>query len=392
MDVTEDLLARIWTSLDETGVWVAPELAGEVSAEELADLQEAVAAVPTPTYVVVQPLADGDLFGGDPKELLTRLHDRYEGEGLYLAPQFSRGDHGLLYMVDRAWGTDLDPWQAVAVANARHGEGEERYIEDLGAYLVETAELLTDDTLPQAYEEEVASGFPSSSSSTSPGPSYDEGPSTELLVGAGLGVILIVAVVAGYRRGRRPRTFVLPDSVVAQVREAQADRAEQEARRTLLLLGDAIRTHDLDPGDDSQAWQAALDHYDAAARVLDTRGADLDALDAVGALVLARRGRAALDDATSGRPYRPAPTCYLNPLHGAPTKKSTRLVQGGHTGDVPLCADCRADLKSGRAPDALRVQRRGRAVLYVDSGAEPWASTAYGALGGDLVTALHRGR
>lgn len=388
MDVTDDLLAQIWSSLEQTGVWVAPELAGEVSADELADLQEAVAAVPTPTYVVAQPLSDSDAFGGDPKELLTQLHDRYDADGLYLATQFY-GDYENLRLVDRAWGTDLDIWEAEAVAEARHAD-DEGDVEDVGAYLVEVARLLTDDGLAQAYDEEVASSYQSDSG----GSSYDDGddPVGGLLVGGLLGLVLVVAVVAVVRHGRRPRTFELPDSVVAQVREAQVDRAEQQARTTLLELGDAIRTHDLDPGDDNQAWQAALDHYDAAARVLDTGGADLGPLDAVGALVLARRGRAALADATAGRAYRPAPTCYLNPLHGPPTKALTRLEQGGHTGDVPLCKDCRADLKAHRTPDALRVDRGGRAVLYVDSGAEPWASTAYGALGGDLVAALHRGR
>ncbi|SDC13966.1 hypothetical protein [Nocardioides lianchengensis] len=107
MDVSEDLLAQIWASLEETGVWVAPEAAAEVSAEELADLESAVAEVPTPTYVVVQP--DLDDFAGEPAELLTQLHDRYDGDGLYLAPQFY-GGLDRLNLTDRAWGTEVDPW------------------------------------------------------------------------------------------------------------------------------------------------------------------------------------------------------------------------------------------------------------------------------------------
>ncbi|MEI5672154.1 MULTISPECIES: hypothetical protein [unclassified Nocardioides] len=384
MDVSEDLLAQIWASLEETGVWVAPEAAAEVSAEELAELESAVAEVPTPTYVVVQP--DLDDFAGEPAELLTQLHDRYDADGLYLAPQFY-GGLDRLNLTDRAWGTEVDPWQALAVARARHTDDDGR-VDDLGAYLVEAAELLTDDALPQAYEDEVASR--SSTSTPSSGDGRGDDPVGGTLVGVALGLVVVAAVVGALRRRRRPRAFALPSSVVAQVREAQADRLEQEARSGLLVLGDAIRTHDLDPGDDSQAWQAALDHYDAAARVLDTGGSDLGVLDAVGAVVLVRRGRAALDAATAGKPYRPVAGCYLNPLHAPPTRKRTRLVQDGHTGDVPLCPDCRADLKAGRAPDALRVDRGGKAVLYVDSGVEPWASTAYGALGGDLVGALHR--
>lgn len=386
--MSEDLLAQIWASLESTGVWVAPELSGEVSPAELAALREAVAAVATPTYVVVQPLVDGDAFGGEAAELLTQLHDRYDAGGLYLAPQFYGGPD-TLNVVDRAWGTDLDPWQALAVAEARHADAEDR-IDDLGGFLVEATQLIADPDLPQAYDDEVAST--SAPTGGGPDPVENGDPVAGLLVGGLLGLLIVAAVVAVVRRGRRPQTFALPASVVAQVREAHADRIEQEARTGLLALGDAIRTEDLDAGDDNRAWQAALDHYDAAARVLDTGGADLDVLDAVGALVLVRRGRAALAAATSGKPYRPATSCYLHPLHDAPTGRRTRLVQDGHTGDVPLCAACRADLKAGRTPDALRVDRGGRAVLYVESGAEPWASTAYGALGADLVGALHRTR
>ncbi len=235
---------------------------------------------------------------------------------------------------------------------------------------------------------EAAASTESSVPSTSPESSSDGSGDLALVAVLGVGVLVAAIVVAAVRR-RGPRTFALPDSVVAQVREAHADRIEQEARDLVLELGEAVRRSDLDTDHDTGAWQAALDHYDAATRVLDGSD-DLELLDAVGALVLARQARAALDAATSGKTFRPLRLCYLNPLHDGPGRTSMRLEQDGHTLDVPVCRTCRSDLKAGRDPDALRVERRGRAVLYVDSGVEPWASTAYGTLGTGLVGALHR--
>ncbi len=382
----DELLTSIWTALDTTGVWVAPELAREVAAEDLAEIQDAVADSPVPLYVVVQPLRDGDAFGGDPAELLTQLHDDFGADGVYLAPQFFGGpDH--VNLVDRAWGSEVDAWQAGSVAEHRHGDGEGR-IDDLGAYLADVARLVSDGDAQEAWEEEVQ---PTLTTTTDPGgtaTSPDDGPPVLGLVGAGLAVLLVAAVVV---RRRKPRTFTLPDSVVDQLREAHADRVEQQARTLVLELGEAVHRSDLDADHDAGAWQAALDHYEAATRVLD-RSQDLGILDAVGALVLARQGRAALDAATSGHPFVPLRLCYLNPLHDAPTKAPLRLEQHGRTLTVPVCSTCRADLKAHRDPDALRVPRGRRAVLYVDSGVEPWASTAYGSLGTGLVGALHQRR
>ncbi|WP_244929714.1 hypothetical protein [Nocardioides sp. W7] len=389
---TDDLLATIWSALDSTGVWVSPELAPAISPADLAAIEDAVADSPVPIFVVVQRLADGDAFGGEPEELLTQLHDRYDADGLYLAPRFYGSGTDQLTLVDRSWGTALEARDAVSVAEHRHGDGEGK-VDDLGVFLADTTRLLADGTAAAAYEEEVVPTYtstaPSSPEPTGPADSGDGLPAAGV-VGAGLVLALaLVAVALAVRRRRTPRTFTLPASVVSQVREAQADRIEQQARGLVLELGEAVRSSDLDKSDDTEAWQAALDHYDGATRVLD--GADdLALLDAVGALVLARQGRAALDAANSGNAFQPLRLCYLNPLHESPGRTPMRLEQGGHTLDVPVCRSCRADLKAGRDPDALRVERSRRAVLYVDSGVEPWASSAYGALGTSLVSALHR--
>ena len=59
-----------------------------------------------------------------------------------------------------------------------------------------------------------------------------------------------------------------------------------------------------------------------------------------------------------------------------------------------MCATCRKDLAAGRRPDILDVVRDGVPVHYFATDAEPWASTGYGALEPDLLTALrgHRSR
>ena len=254
---------------------------------------------------------------------------------------------------------------------------------------------VADGTAQQAWDAYIdalprTSSGTSSSGSSSASDAEDSGGGNAVGVGAVVGVVVALAAVAAVWRVRRARrrTFSLPASVIAHVREAHDDRLEEQARAEVLALGEAIDAEDVDPSDEPVAWQAALDHYDGAKRVLSRGGGEPEVLDVVGAIVLARRGTRALADANAGREFIPAPLCYLNPLHAAP-RGSSKVETGGRRVEVPLCAACQKDLQGGRAPDVLDVERRGRAVHYFDTDAEPWASTGYGTLKPDLVERLH---
>ena len=176
--------------------------------------------------------------------------------------------------------------------------------------------------------------------------------------------------------------------MIEHVREAHDQRLEERAQADVLALGERIDATEMATADDQAAWQTALDHYDAAQRVLGRGDSRPEVLDVVGAIVLAKRGLEAVAAAKSGGPFTPTPVCFLNPLHDKPHGTST-VESGGRRVKVPLCAACRSDLRSGRTPDTLDVIRGGRAVHYFDSDAEPWASTGYGSLRSDLVPRLH---
>ncbi len=386
-----DLLTEIQQALDETGVWIAPAAAAEFSPEEVSELTEQVAAMPTPTYVVVQPLSEGDEFGGDPIELVTQLHDRSGEPGLYLAPAFY-GDLGNVNLQSRTWGPGPDPWRAVQVAEHRHSEELHGPIDDVGAMMVDVVTLLATDTAEEAYAEEVEPALEEYRAEESTPPAAEDGGGGVLPTVSVVGGLVILAAAAAAwwtRRRERARVLRLPASVVANVQAAHVERLTQRARADVLALGEAIDAADLTRGDDTDAWQAALDHYDVGQRVLERGGGRPDLLDVVGAIVLARRGTAALAAAQAGRAFQPEQPCYLNPLHGGPTRPA-KVESGGRTADAPLCSACRTALKAGRAPDVLDVERRGRVVHYFETDAEPWTSTGYGALHGDLVERLHR--
>lgn len=383
----EAVLAEIQAALDTDGVWVAPSLRERVDGADVAAISDQLAAMEVPTYFVLHDLQDSDPFGGDPAELLTRLHDRSDKDGFYLAPQFYGGPERFLVQ-SRSWGSENRDHHAIAVADHRH-EDDDGLVADTGAYFVELAGLLADPTAAkEAYEAEVVPTFDSpGTSSTSGSPYADDG--NEALVGAGVGALLaLLAVVVWWRRrARRGRVLQLPASVVANVRAARDSALERRADVDVLALGEAIDEAEIDPvRHDAAAWQQALDHHEGAQRVL--RRPERDVLDVVGAIVLAERGRRALAAATAGKPFVPAARCYLHPLHEGRIHRSV-VESGGRQVEVPVCSACRAALKAGRTPDVLDVERRGRPVHYFETDAEPWASTGYGALHPDLIGRLH---
>ncbi|NPC95698.1 hypothetical protein [Nocardioides sp. zg-DK7169] len=394
-----DPVTEIVADLREDGVHIGPGMARHVDAAEEAAIEAAVARIDVPVHVVVRALEDGDVFSGDAGDMLTRVHDDLGTPGWFVAPTyiFSTGEYSL---ESKEWTGDegrLDlPYNAYGIAHWLHPE-------DVGAGLVELTTAIADGTVPaKAAEARDAYEARPETTTTAPGPDGGDGDGAggPVIVGAVVAALVVGALAAlAIRRRRRPAgargrpepRFTLPPSVLERVRSADDARLRSRAEQDVLALGERIDGTQLTRTANADAWQAALDHYDAARRVLGRDpAASPDLLDVIGAIVLAARGGAALDAAGRSRAFSPDAPCFLNPLHGRAGARR-KLDDAGRALDVLVCAQCGKDLAAGRRPDILDVVRDGEPVHYFATDAEPWASTGYGALEPDLLTAL-RGR
>ncbi|MDT9594525.1 hypothetical protein RDV89_15680 [Nocardioides zeae] len=419
--MAEDEVQTILAELRADGLYVHPSAAQLVPAEQqeqieanLAELREAGA----PVYVVVEDVSETGRFGSM-DSLLTRVHDRSvtDGdplEGLYVATDwFYSADYaereGIApyTLSDRGWSvseklpTDFDALDVNQVED------------DLGDGLVLLTESMAarvDGDLTQ-WDSYIGSVREAREQDRAQEEGSD-GAGGTVLLGAGAVLAIVVAGVLLSRRARsgaRPGTpergvrasaqgsrgaaYTLPPSAVELVRAAHDARVVTRGRDELLALGEAVDAAELTPRGDADSWQAALDHYDAARRVLrpEDPADDVPLLDGVGGLVLAQRGRAALAAASRGRAWSPQAPCFLNPLHGPGTTERDVEV-GGQRLHAPLCTRCRRDLKRGGKPAILDVMVDGSPRHYFETDARPWADTGFGALVPDLVTALHRAR
>lgn len=188
-------------------------------------------------------------------------------------------------------------------------------------------------------------------------------------VGAGL-LVLLLQSLAGWPGWRR-RT-----STAGPARPAPPDpaTARAEAESSLAALSRQLPSSTGHP------------RHEQAARARDA--ADLllasdDAVDLVGALVLARAGQRVL----RRRPGAPLAACFFDPRHPGPHQQVEERY-----GDADLtltaCRVCARDVAAGLEPDALLEPGRGvvpRSRPYYE-GDSVWARTGFGTLSPDLDT------
>lgn len=415
---------QIVADLRDTGFHVDPGAEGWVPPEQLEAIAAQSRETGIPVFVVLVPDEGSGIHFGD--DLLVRVHDAGGLDGIYVGvnnvwpPRDADVGPGNPTLLDGSRvNVAIQQWGEVAGRDEITSEVEDVLTWGdttggggglpLGDGVQRVLETLADDT----FEEQVTAAQQARTDwldGRAEEREQQEGTSVdawipfaddETGVGDVLGVLLVGAVVlalAGRFRLRRrerlavPRTFVLPDSVLERVRAAGDAELVRRARRDVLALGEAIDGTEMGSSG-AAAWAAALDHYEAAGRVLPADAPDggVDPLDAAGAVVLATRGLEALAAAERGAEFTPGTPCFLNPLHGDAAGDRT-LEHGGRTVEAPICAACRRDLEAERRPDILDVVVGGKPRHYFETDREPWASTGFGALEPDLVRRLHAGR
>lgn len=409
----------IVADLRESGIHIGPGAETWLTDQELQTLQESLGPDGLPVNLVLTVPPERGVSGGD--DLMAWVHDGGGPDGLYVGVNNlwegdAAGEDRHPFLPSEAGSYDqvhvaLQQWGAVAGDGdltdevdliLSYGDGGQPF--GFGEGLITVVEALEDGTFAQLHSEarqaltqRLDEDRSESGTSTAPAPlpgDEDGG------LGAGGAVVAVVVVVAlGWAirrrigsREKRAGAIVLPRSMLEKVREAGDLDLVRRARADVLALGEAIGSSS-QPKASGPVWDAALDHYEAASRLLPDHGSERDAdpLDTVGAVVLAARGQEALAAARAGRAFKPAKRCFLNPLHGTADRTRT-LKQGRHRLRVPVCTGCRNDLDAQRDPDVLDILVRGKPEHYFETDREPWASTGYGAIDPDLLGRLRTSR
>jgi hypothetical protein len=369
-------VAAIAAGLADDNVHVDPSIADQVTPEQLSAITAAVDASTIPVHVIAVPLTyDSEL---SPVQLAALVHRELPQDGVWFVAR-----------------QGLDTWRLEATsygvrggndANLATYVADELYPSDLGLQLQEAVEVFGSGDAKSIYAEtfpEYASGTSTSSGQQDDGAQVLGIDLPIALTGIGVIAVLITAIVLRRNWVRDRGGIALKGRALRRISTAQTSSWRHRAQTEADRLGERITTLQIGDGADREAWTAALDHFEAANRVLERT---TSAADSIGALVLAQRGHDALDHGVAGRPWTPTPVCFFNPLHGAATT-SVRWTTPAGAQDVPACAECRRVARRNREPDFLDLPIDGTVVHYVDAdeSAEPWASSGYGSIDPDLL-------
>ncbi|MDN5892743.1 MAG: hypothetical protein L0H93_01855 [Nocardioides sp.] len=338
------------------------------------DAKAAEAAVPV--YVVLTRTPSSLRADNVDEELVSLLHARLDEDGVYfVATSEGQGQLGVWGDFDSA--SDIDAtlfqdaqWQALsqireAIEQPKHYDGriDPANVAEAGVVLDIAADRSLDDSVRPLTEQQV--DFYNNQTWTEHPVNFErvEPPDVELAaivataVGLTMGVVAyrLLRAWAAWRSGdRRPG----PDTSTTAAEDLERLRSRVDS--SLALIDRRMKRIDV-PLD---RVDLARNSRDTALRLRDSE----EALDVVGALVLARTGAHAIS-AKGAKLYR---CCYVNPLHG----EGRHTAEIGAGLDVPACADCRDSLAAGRTPDALievRPLARDQPFYVGDSG---WARTA----------------
>ncbi|GAA3230546.1 hypothetical protein [Actinocorallia longicatena] len=378
---------KIAEALRRSPVHLDPSLASALPTAERTKLLDLIRRAPMPVFVVIVPLVKGSTWD-DPDQLATVVHDRLGRDGVYV----TLGGSDRQLSARRWGGTRQEADDAAAAARVPFFLPEFREA-PLAARLLKAVELIAAGGGEAAYDKATAH---LRSYRTTQESGEDGGLLLPLTAG---GAVLAAAgalvVWRGRRMASRPvRGQRLPVQALAAAERADADALRGQAERELLARGARVDEASV-ASDDPRVHELlglALDAYQAAAKIFDTaRGIP----DLAGVLVLADRGRDALDSARAvaakGKEQPPTPLCFFNPLHGdGPVSVRWRALGTRTTLKIRCCADCAKAVRDHRTPRALTDIVDGEAVPYFTA-SSLWASTGYGQFGDDLVQRVVRG-
>jgi hypothetical protein len=376
---------EIATALAKDPLYIDPVYSPALPEAQRTGVRAKAKALGYPVYTIVLPLTPSDAFQGKESNVITLVADALRKPGLYV-------------VVD---GGGRFPWYEAKdlpqLDEDKLSPARERALDDTGydagptEVLTRFYELLAGPALPQPTRTTSTS---SEGGSTADDESGTSGGTIALGIIASVVVLMVVlGLILGLRRrggpaaSRKEKAFSIPPHVAATVAAERRRRLTAETTAELTKLGSDLAALPTVAGTGLRHQQLALDCHDAAGRVLD---ASRDLVDVVGAMVLLDQGRREYDVAqalAAGRkPGVVQPLCAFNPLHGRASGRPTQVDSDGATLALPLCADCRRALKSGKAPASLP----GDDGPYWH-GDDLWARTFFGALTDDLPAAVSRG-
>ncbi|SMY05080.1 MULTISPECIES: hypothetical protein [Brevibacterium] len=245
---------------------------------------------------------------------------------------------------------------------------------------------------PVAGQEVPGSDFGQESNSSSFAPMFLGG-AVLVLALVIAGVFLVRTLKSRAAESRRHHEFRLPRKLLDRVDSLQRTSLRDDINAdTSRIAGeiDRLQTSNLD-ADKAAKVERALDGYQIARSIVDDR--DTERIDLAGAMVLLRQAGRELAEVESGKKGKPGTRnrsklpqslCTINPLHGE-AQSTTRLDADSSGVRVPVCGSCQNDLQVGN-----QLQWIFDGDTPYAEGESIWAQTLFGAIGGDLVTALHR--
>ncbi|EKU46483.1 MULTISPECIES: hypothetical protein [Brevibacterium] len=368
---------QIAEALGADPFWIDPAVADRLNPALMEKATTTVEGLDFPVYVIAVDAPSVD------RELLQQVKVAHGGEGAFV---MINGTDGLI-----ADQTFADTDQKIEVMD--------QYTNAMGEWNVSTPSTTKLNILLGYYAD------PQERTEAQAG-TGQEVPGSEVVVDSGSGslaplllggsILVLALVIAGVwllRRRRQGAAYRLPSRLLDRVDTLQRDSLRDSISDDTTALAESIdRLHTADlPAADADRVERALDAYQIARRIVDDTSSSR--IDLAGAMVLIRQaGREIAEAQRGGRRRRgrtgslPESLCTVNPLHGE-AQSTSRVDADGQSIRVPVCRMCAEDLAAGRELqwifDGDRPYVEARSI---------WARTLFGAIGGDLVTALHRER
>lgn len=367
-------IERIAAGLREEPLFIDPSAISLLPEDDVESIRAAMQDQPVPVYVIVVPSMRYDESGGDAKVLLHAVDHAMDDDsgGVYIHVQSVSLASGYYSLTAAAINVPINPRDLDVYSEKNDLSRLLTALDSVRAAEPAPASSPTPFAVEQAAKEDEQ-GPPGISDRFT----GDFWPGL-ILVGPFFGATAYGGVrlaAAGLRAARRRGRYndqyrELPAAI--RVRRAPFQPSTRWLHRTLRTelhhlskeLGSAAADH---PG-----RSLAAVSFDAAGLIASApRPSDHDL---VGAIVLARDGRAAATG--SGAPH-PRGACMANPLHGAPIPNGERTPLPGHNRRGLVCGRC------ATAPQILRVLRIDGVAHYKH--ANLWTATEYGRTVPDLA-------